>query len=106
MSGLLSRPDEMRPLLFSQLQLTGRLSFSPLSLDQTTGRKIALPDDEAIAPRTAAAASALAKLGCIEVEMRRVLAFFETPTLSCFGEVPEIGPVHERNKKAWVHGVS
>ena len=66
----------------------------------------ALPDDEAIAPRSAAAASVLAKLGCIEVEMRSVFAFVDAPNLACFGDIPEIGPVHERSKKAWVHAVS
>ncbi|KAM5531067.1 hypothetical protein V8D89_011096 [Ganoderma adspersum] len=85
LSGVLSRPDQMRPFLFSQLQLT---------------------DDEAVAPRSAAAASALAKLGCIEIEMRSVFAFVEAPNLAYVGDIPEIGPVHERSKKAWVHAVS
>ncbi|KAM5540405.1 hypothetical protein V8D89_005863 [Ganoderma adspersum] len=84
MSGLIDRPDQTRSLLFSQLELT---------------------DDDALASRSSTA-SGLEKLGSIEVQMRKVQAYVKATTPSFVGEVSEIGPVHERSKKAGVHAVS
>ncbi|KAI1795879.1 hypothetical protein LXA43DRAFT_989893 [Ganoderma leucocontextum] len=83
-SGLVDRPGQVRPLLFSQLKVT---------------------DDEAVASSSPSALR-LDKLGAIEVEMRRVDAYHECEDFFSMGEVPEIGPVHEKSKKAGVHAVS
>ena len=65
----------------------------------------AFVDNEAEAP-ISPSTFRLDKLGAIEVEMRRAEAFRNSDNLLSMGEFPEIGPVHERSKKAGVHTVS
>ena len=46
-----------------------------------------------------------ADLGTIEVQMRNVAYFSDNTTFYQGESISEIGPVHERSKKAGVHSV-
>ncbi|EJF65858.1 hypothetical protein DICSQDRAFT_151905 [Dichomitus squalens LYAD-421 SS1] len=81
-SKLTDRPGRIRAVEFSHLVLT---------------------DDETVA---SASSTSLQKLGVIEVEMRKVKSFCEGEDYYSVGEVLEIGPVHEKSKKAGAHAGS
>ncbi|KAH9854612.1 hypothetical protein C2E23DRAFT_57464 [Lenzites betulinus] len=80
-SGVYKTAEQIAPFVFAPLVLT---------------------DDEAFANNNIISA----ELGTIRVEMIRVQNFTSTQTPFYTRDVHEIGPIHERNKKAGVHTVA
>lgn len=96
------RPGRLRSVEFSKLVLTG----APLSFSCAGPTDNVFSDDESVASASCLSDGRLQKLGSIEVEMRKAASFREGTDFFSLGEVSEIGPVHEKSKKAGSHAVS